>query len=378
MSALTYLVCDDEVIGSKIREILQREGVSVPPSRMTPLASAADKLAGASADLVVVVLPSNLELAAAALSLLEVRMGLRVLVVGPTSNPKMVLRALRGGVDDYLDDSELEEELKTALARWRAGRIGLDKSGRIIAVLAPSGGSGSSTLSVNVATALAKEHKTCALIDLKLYSGDLAALLDLKPIYTLADLCLNAARVDRVLFDRTLTRHECGIHLLAPPRTLADVAHVTLEGVRQALSQAQAAFPYVVVDVDHTFGAEQTIALQEANVVLMVLRLDFTSLRNSRRALEHLEQIGVSRERVRLVVNRHGQPKEVPASKAEEALGLKITHYIPDDAKTVNRANNNGVPLILEAPSAKVSKCLISLAASVNGQHKTHQSSGPP
>ncbi len=372
MSALTYLVCDDEVIGSKIREILQREGVSVPPSRMTPLASAADKLAGASADLVVVVLPSNLELAAAALTLLEVRMGLRVLVVGPTSNPKMVLRALRGGVDDYLDDSELEEELKTALARWRAGRIGLDKSGRIIAVLAPSGGSGSSTLSVNVATALAKEHKTCALIDLKLYSGDLAALLDLKPIYTLADLCLNAARVDRVLFDRTLTRHECGIHLLAPPRTLADVAHVTLEGVRQALSQAQAAFPYVVVDVDHTFGAEQTIALQEANVVLMVLRLDFTSLRNSRRALEHLEQIGVSRERVRLVVNRHGQPKEVPASKAEEALGLKITHYIPDDAKTVNRANNNGVPLILEAPSAKVSKCLISLAASVNGQHKTH------
>ena len=210
------------------------------------------------------------------------------------------------------------------------------------------------------------------MIDLKLYSGDLAALLDLKPIYTLADLCLNAARVDRVLFDRTLTRHECGIHLLAPPRTLADVAHVTLEGVRQALSQAQAAFPYVVVDVDHTFGAEQTIALQEANVVLMVLRLDFTSLRNSRRALEHLEQIGVSRERLRLVVNRHGQPKEVPASKAEEALGLKITHYIPDDAKTVNRANNNGVPLILEAPSAKVSKCLISLAASVNGRHKTH------
>ena len=56
---------------------------------------------------------------------------------------------------------------------------------------------------------------------------------------------------------------------------------------------------------------------------------------------------------MRLVVNRYGQPKEVPASKAEEALGLKIAHYIPDDPKTVNRANNNGVPLVLESPSAQ-------------------------
>jgi MinD-like ATPase involved in chromosome partitioning or flagellar assembly len=53
-------------------------------------------------------------------------------------------------------------------------------------------------------------------------------------------------------------------------------------------------------------------------------------------------------------------------------LGVKIAHYIPDDPKTVNRANNNGVPLILEAPSARVSRSVLKLAASVNGQHKAH------
>jgi pilus assembly protein CpaE len=175
-----------------------------------------------------------------------------------------------------------------------------------------------------------------------------------------------------VFFERTLVRHTSGIHLLAPPRTLADVSHVTPEGVQQALTQAQAAFPYVVADLDHSFAEEQTVVLRQADVVLLVLRLDFTSLRNSRRALDHLEQIGVGRDRVRLVVNRYGQPKEVPASKAEEALGVKIAHYIPDDPKTVNRANNNGVPLILEAPSARVSRSVLKLAASVNGQHKAH------
>ena len=378
MSTAAFVISDDEALGNRVRAILHAEGEQVPASRMLRLDVAAGKLAQESPDLVFVIMPADPERSLAAMSVMEVfskaegRAGACVMAIGPASDPKLVLRALRGGINDYVDEGELEVELKAALLRWRAGRTNQSTAGRSIVLLAPSGGSGSSTLAVNVAAALAKKNGSAALIDLKLYVGDLAALLDLKPTYTLADLCLNATRMDRVLFERTLERHSSGIHLLASPRTLADLGHVTPEGVRQALAQALFAFPYVVVDLDHSFREEQTIALRQADVVLLVLRLDFTSLRNARRALEYLEQLGVGGDRVRLVVNRYGQPKEVPAAKAEEALGLKIAHFIPDDAKTVNRANNNGVPLILEAPSSRITKSVIKLAASVNGQHKAH------
>jgi pilus assembly protein CpaE len=336
------------------------------------------RLAHETPALVVFVLPHEPERAVAAMSVIEAfnktggRAGATVLAVGPASNPKLVLRALRGGIDDYLDESELDAELESALERWHARRSGAARTGKLIAVLAPSGGSGSSTLAVNVAAALAKAHGTSGLIDLKLHAGDLAPLLDLRPTYTLADLCLNVARMDRSMFERTLVRHDSGIHLLAPPRNLDDVAHVTAEGVEHALAQALAAFPYVVADLDHSFHEEQTIALRQADVILLVIRLDFTSLRNCRRTIEHLEQLGLERDRLWLVVNRYGQPKEIPASKAEEALGLKIAHYIPDDPKTVNRANNNGIPLIVESPSARITRSVVKLAASVNGQHKDH------
>jgi pilus assembly protein CpaE len=82
--------------------------------------------------------------------------------------------------------------------------------------------------------------------------------------------------------------------------------------------------------------------------------------------------LGIDKNRLRLVVNRYGQPREVPAVKAEEALGVKIFHYVPDDPKAVNRANNNGVPFVLETPSAKVSKSVSRLAMSINGAHKTN------
>jgi pilus assembly protein CpaE len=174
--------------------------------------------------------------------------------------------------------------------------------------------------------------------------------------------------MDRSMFERSLVRHPSGIQLLAPPRTYAEAAGVNPQGIRRALTLARTLFPYVVVDVDHSFAPEQVQALRQADIILLVLRLDFTCLRNAQRTLDYLEELGITSEQIRVVVNRYGQAKEVPYAKAEEALGVKIFHYVPEDAKSVNRANNNGVPVVLDSPSAKVSRSLAKLAASVNGR----------
>ena len=51
----------------------------------------------------------------------------------------------------------------------------------MIAVLAPSGGSGSSTVAANLGIVLAEKHRECGLVDLRLSAGDLASMLDLRP-----------------------------------------------------------------------------------------------------------------------------------------------------------------------------------------------------
>jgi pilus assembly protein CpaE len=366
------LAGDNDATLAQVREVLLREGQDCPVSHVVRLDAAADRLAQINPELVVVTLAPDPERALALVETLHGKTPGRLVVVGPATDPKLVLRALRGGADDYIDEYELAPELEASLARMKSDlSAGSTAFGRAIAVLAPSGGSGSTTLAANLATILAKEHKSALLCDLKLETGDLAALLDLKPTHSLADLCLNVNRMDRVLFERSLVRHNSGVHLLAPPLQLADVEHVTAEGVRKVINLGRALFPYVVVDLDHNFHAEQVEALRQADLVLLVLRLEFASLRNTRRTLDHLQRLGIDRERLRLVVNRYGQPKEMPAAKAEEALGFKISHYVPDDPKTVNRANNNGVPMVLESPSAKVARSVATLAASVNGKHKT-------
>jgi pilus assembly protein CpaE len=366
-----FVASDNATVNARLEQALACQGHDCVISPLTPPGHAANRLAQSNADILVVVLSPDPKPALALLQGNRSPSVKRVLAIGPVGEPKLRLAALQEGADNYLDEAELALEFEAILRRLSCRQEpAKNQNGRVTAVLAPSGGSGSSTLAVNLATALAKEHKSCLLLDLNLGAGDLAALLDLKPSHTLADLCRNSTRMDRTIFERSLVRHTSGVSLLSPSRSFADIGQVTAQGVSDVLTLARSLFPYIICDLDDSFHSEQTQTLRQSEVILLVMRLDFTSLRNTQRTLEHLTQLQIHRDRVRVVVNRYGQPKELPASKAEEVLKMKIAHYVPDDPKTINRANNNGIPAILDVPSAKVSKSVLQLAVSINGRPK--------
>jgi pilus assembly protein CpaE len=368
-----FLVSEDESLARTIRQIMIRERVHCPLSSVISFDQAVRRLALSPPDLIVAVLPEDPVRCVEALEMLAaIPRTDRTLVVavGPAADAKLVIRALRGVVDDYLDVSDLEHELVAVLSSW-SRRWTLERpEGKLVAVLAPSGGSGSSTIAANIAVELARELKTVGLIDLKLETGDLAALLDLKPTHSLSDLCKNIERLDQSFFQQSLVAHASGVRLLSAPKHLADVDLVTPESVRQAIGLARVTFPLVVVDLEHRFAAEQIQILRQADVILVVLRLDFTSLKNATKFLEHLDGLGVPSTRIRLVVNRHGQPKEVPLAKVEEALHMKAFHVLPDDPRTINRANNHGNPVVLEDRKSKIARSLAGLALAIQTQLK--------
>ncbi|OJW18908.1 MAG: hypothetical protein BGO49_17825 [Planctomycetales bacterium 71-10] len=360
-----FIVADDESMAARIRSVFSFQDPNAPRPEVLPPGQAAARLAREQAvGVVVAALPADPATALDILGRIAPAAGGGLLAVGPTSDARFVLQALRAGVRDYLDRAELEVELAAALKRLAEPRAAASL-GRVVAVLGAGGGAGASTIAANLAAALAAEHRSAGLVDMKLETGDLAALLDLKPTFSLADLCRNAATFDRVMLERTLARHESGVALLAAPARVADAALVRAEGVARAIDLARAMFPFVVVDVDHTYREEQLAALRQADVLLLPFRLDFNSLRNVHRALEHLNRMGLAGERARLVVNRAGLPVEVPRAKAEEALNMKIAHVVPEDFKAVARANNNGVPVVIEAPNSRAGRSLAQLARSL-------------
>lgn len=276
-----------------------------------------------------------------------------VLAVGTPIDPKLILRAIQAGADVFLDDSDLELELELAIARLQLRQADAAHPQQVLAILGATGGCGVSTLAANLAVLTARAHGRCNLIDLNHGKADLASLLDLKPPYTLADLCRNDGRLDGSLFDKLLARHDSGVSLLAAPPETTEGA-ITPRGVSRAVGLAREAFREVVIDVMDCRHAEQWSALEQATRVLLVTRLTFTAVRSARRILDQLVAHEIPRERVDIVANQVGLPNEVLPADAAEAIGRPVSLLLPHDPETMNGANNVGVPVAICNPSAAV------------------------
>jgi pilus assembly protein CpaE len=345
----------------KLKDILSSLG-SVPDPQFSPFEGAEHRCAPGRTELVIVHLADAGERGPEVIGRLREAFEGHLLAIGQIVDPKVIMRSLQAGADLFVDEAEVDTELEAALCRLTAKHRGSAIQGRLIGVLSAGGGAGASTVAVNLAAALARANEKCAVFDLNPGRGDLAALLDLKPAFTLADLCLNQARHDRAMLDKMLVRHPRGIYLLGAPTEFSDARAITATGVKQALSLARKQFPDTVVDLEDCFHGEQVEAIQLATSILLICRLDFTSLRHARRMLDQLSRLGISRGKIKVVVNQHGQPNELPVEEAAEALGTAITAFIPHDPKTINAANNIGLPAVLKDPDAKVSQALTHLA----------------
>ena len=365
------IASDDAARMQQIAELLARNGSPVSDELTVPLGMAADRASRTNPDVLLVQLTGDLEQAVENVREARQTCAAYIIAVGPADDPRMILQCLHGGADEYLDVTHVVGELTSAMARFEAKRLARGSGstgGKVISVIGASGGVGTSTIAANIAGVLAKSHKQCGLIDLRLLAGDQAALLNLKPTHTLADFCVNAVRVDQSMFDLMFARHASGIELLAAPWDAQQAPLVTAQNLRLLLALARRKFPYIVLDIDNRPDDLLTEALWQADEVLVVTRLDFISIRNARRLLDRLFSMGIESERIRLVANRYGQPRELSLAEAHTALGVKIKSFVANDPGRVNRSANEGKLVATLSSWSTISRNLSELGASVNGR----------
>lgn len=284
----------------------------------------------------------------------------KLVVIGPP-DPRRILHLLHNcGVDEYLNGEDLEKEVESLLRRSRG-----EPTGKIIAVLSPSAGGGSSTISANLAASIVAGGKQCAVIDLNLAAGDLSALLDVKPKHSIADLARNSAGIDELLFSQTLTLADSGVALLSAPIRFDELPGITVRTVTNVIAMAATVYPYVVIDIQPSLHDEQLAAMKLANVILLVFELEFCSLRNVSRVLEYLRIHGIPNSAIRLIAHRVGQSEQLSQRQVESALNLPIDLLLPEDRKVVIRSANTGIPFVKGFPRSPIARQLEKFTATL-------------
>jgi pilus assembly protein CpaE len=163
------------------------------------------------------------------------------------------------------------------------------------------------------------------------------------------------------MYQKLLAEHSSGVRLLAAPWEFEEVHSVTPRGIARAISLARESFAQVIVDLEDCFHEEQALVLDQASRILLVCRLEFTAIRNTRHILDHLEMRKIPRDRIEIVVNQFGLPNELPVPEAESAIGGKLMHFVPHDPEAICEANNTGIPVAVKDYESAVAQNIAKL-----------------
>ena len=231
---------------------------------------------------------------------------------------------------------------------------------KVIVVVSPKGGSGKTAVSPNLAVALAQRHPgRVVAVDLDLQFGDLGTALSLMPERTLAQLS-RTSEIDATTLKLHLTPYENGLYVLAgalDPVDAESIRHAHISLVLPLLAQS---FDYVVVDTPAGLDERTMAAIECATDLLVVSSLDVTSIRSLRKALDALDQIGVTAHRL-FVLNRCDAKVGLEPSDAEDAVGMQISCSLPS-SREVPLSLNLGTPVVRSEPRSAVAKQLQQLS----------------
>ena len=249
------------------------------------------------------------------------------------------------------------------------------EDGQVVAVFSPKGGVGRTTIAVNLAVAAASElGKKVTLVDGSFQFGDVAVLLNLNPKdKSMAELVpeLEAGR-DPDSVDAFTQTHSSGIRVLLAPPSPEMAELITPAGVKHVIEILRQHSELVVIDCAAWFNDTLLGILDLADIVLTVLTLEITSIKNTRLFLEVAEQLGYS-HKIRLVLNRADTTLGIRVADVEHSIGRKVDHTIVSDGRAVVYALNRGVPFVLSNRESQVSQDVFRLAASIVGNRDTHE-----
>jgi pilus assembly protein CpaE len=302
--------------------------------------------------------------------------GTKVIVIGHVNDVQLYRDLIRRGVSEYLiAPLSTLDVLKTLSELYVAP--GARNLGRIIAVMGAKGGVGSSTVSHNVAWAIARNlDASTVIVDLDIAYGTAGLDFNQDPPQGIAEAVFAPERLDANMLDRLLSRCSDNLALLAAPAMLDRTLDLPEDAFEQLFDLLRATVPCVVLDVPHVWTGWARRALISADEIVVVAGPELASLRNAKNLIDLARANRPNDAGPKLVLNQVGMPKrpEIDAAEFSKALGIDVLTSIPFDAQLFGTAANNGQMIAEVQAGGKIAEAFVHIASSLTGRGEAKRS----
>jgi pilus assembly protein CpaE len=282
-----------------------------------------------------------------------------------------------GALHDAIEKIRKEAEEPPAPPPAKKGEAAAPVTGQrlggnaaVFAVQNLAGGTGATTLAVNMAWELAtidkKNPPSVCLIDLDLQHGSVATYLDVPRREIMLEMLQDVAAMDADAFKQALVGYEDRLSVFTTPAEIVPLDIVGPDEVTALINLAAESFDIVIIDMPRTFVMWTETVLNRADMYFATLELDLRSAQNAMRFIKACRSEELPLEKVQYVLNRSPGMTDLNGKnrmkKMAESLGVKFGTLLPDGGKVVMQAGDNGEPLAEAAKKNPMRKEIMKLA----------------
>jgi pilus assembly protein CpaE len=313
----------------------------------------------------------------------------QVIILSVQGDQNYMRRAMLAGARDFLTKPPMADDLISAIRR--AGEMAQQErkksvqsrsvpaspgapigsglsltQGKVITIYSPKGGTGCTTIAVNLALALHNEDTRATLVDGNFQYGDVAVFVNEQGKNTIIDIATRVNELDPEVVEGVMINHTAsGVHVLAAPSRPEFAEKVSGDQFSQLVDYLRQMYAYVVIDTTPILTDITLAAIDKSDVIVLVTTQDIPSIKNARLFLDLLQTIGIERERVVFTMNRYDKRIAITPERVGDNLKQEVVAVIPLDERIVVPAVNRGVPFILDNKTQPSSRGILSLAESV-------------
>ena len=309
----------------------------------------------------------------------------QVIILSVQSDQNYMRRAMLAGARDFLTKPPMGDELISAIRR--AGTMahqekakggsstavtssGLptvpnisSSQGKVITVYSPKGGTGCTSVAVNLGIALHNDETRSVIVDGNLQFGDVAVFVNEQGKNTILDLASIAEELDPEIVGNVMIKHNAsGVHVLAAPTRPEQAESITGQQFLQILKYLRRLYAYVIVDTPSMLTDVVLSSVDESDIIVLLATQDIPAIKNARLFLDLVSSLGVERERIVFTMNRYDKRIGITPEKIGENLKVDVAAIIPLDERVVIPSVNRGVPFILGSKPQPASEGILSLA----------------
>lgn len=298
-----------------------------------------------------------------------------ILMVTAKTNVEDKLAGYEAGVDTYLTKPvhpvELQANIKALLTQRKARGEALTEKGYVAGILAPQGGLGVSTVTLNLAIQLQKKMNIKVIAaELRPGQGTWAQDLDIQTPRGLTNLLqLNQSEITSAAVQEQLVPTSYSVLLLLASDHSKDVHYAMALAQYEAIVKRLALLAnFIALDIGTNFIPGFDIISDLCDEIILVIEPLTNSVKRGRQLKEELRAKGFSSTKALTVVtvNHCRTEMTLGVSQIENVLGYSVALGFPPSTELAYLSVERSIPISLLQPDGIIAQQFVRLAEQIS------------